>query len=145
LRVLLPAVLVADVLDEEQHQHVVLVLTRVHPPAERVTTGPERGVELGLLEGHGRLRVSRKRRTERPGIGAAPPRPQAVPGASALVKVVLDLGAESLGERLPSSETVTSPGPEPEPPGPRPPGGPARAGRPVAPADRRTPPRSASP
>jgi len=51
-RELLLCVLVADVLDEEQHQHVVLVLAGVHAAAERVATGPERGVELGLLEGH---------------------------------------------------------------------------------------------
>ena len=45
-------VLVADVLDEEQDEDVVLVLAGVHAAAEFVATGPERAVEFRFLEGH---------------------------------------------------------------------------------------------
>ena len=48
----LARVLVADVLDEEQDEDVVLVLTGVHAAAQFVAAGPERGIELGFLEGH---------------------------------------------------------------------------------------------
>ena len=51
-RVGLAGVLVADVLDEEQHEDVVLVLARVHPAAQLVARRPERAVEFGLLESH---------------------------------------------------------------------------------------------
>jgi hypothetical protein len=45
-------VLVADVLDEEQDEDVVLVLAGIHAAAKLVAAGPERGIELGFLEGH---------------------------------------------------------------------------------------------
>ena len=48
----LAGVLVADVLDEEQHKNVVLVLAGVHAAAQLVAAGPEGGVELGLFQGH---------------------------------------------------------------------------------------------
>ena len=45
-------VLVRDVLHEQQGQDVVLVLRGVHAAAQLVAALPERGVELGLLQGH---------------------------------------------------------------------------------------------
>ena len=50
----LAGVFVADVLDEQHHQHVVLVLAGVHAATQFIATGPELGVEVGLLDGHGR-------------------------------------------------------------------------------------------
>ena len=47
--------LVRDVLHEQQRQDVVLVLTGVHAAAKLVGTGPERAVEVRLLQGHGHL------------------------------------------------------------------------------------------
>jgi len=44
---------VADVLDEQQDQHVVLVLAGVHAAAQLVARGPEGGIQLGFLDGHG--------------------------------------------------------------------------------------------
>ena len=51
-RVGLAGVLVADVLDEQQDEDVVLVLAGVHAAAQLVAAGPEGGVEFGFLEGH---------------------------------------------------------------------------------------------
>jgi hypothetical protein len=48
-------VLVADVFDEEHHQHVVLVLAGIHAAAQLVAGRPERRVKLGFLDGHGVL------------------------------------------------------------------------------------------
>lgn len=45
-------VLVSDVLDEEQHQHIILVLAGVYATAQFVSALPERAVEFRLLEGH---------------------------------------------------------------------------------------------
>ena len=45
-------VLVADVLDEQQDQDIVLVLAGVHAAAQLVATGPEGGIQLGFLQGH---------------------------------------------------------------------------------------------
>jgi hypothetical protein len=39
-------VLVTDVLDEQQHQHVILVLAGVHAAAQFVATGPKLGIEV---------------------------------------------------------------------------------------------------
>ncbi len=47
------AVLVGDVLDEQHEQDVVLVLAGIHAAAQLVARGPERGVEVGFLDGHG--------------------------------------------------------------------------------------------
>ena len=47
------AVLVADVLDEQHEQDVVLVLAGIHAAAELLAGGPEGGIEFGFLEGHG--------------------------------------------------------------------------------------------
>jgi hypothetical protein len=47
-----PGVLVADVLDEQQHEDVVLVLAGVHAAAQRVAAGPKGGVQLGFLDSH---------------------------------------------------------------------------------------------
>ncbi len=51
-RVVAAGVLVADVFDEEEHEHVVLVLAGVHASAEFVTGGPEGGIEFGFFDGH---------------------------------------------------------------------------------------------
>ena len=51
-RVGLAGVLVADVLDEQQDEDVVLVLRRIHAAAQFVAARPEGGVEFGFLEGH---------------------------------------------------------------------------------------------
>ncbi len=62
-RVGLAGVLVADVLDEQQDEDVVLVLAGVHAAAQLVAARPEGGVEFGFLQGHrsllsfGRLRL----------------------------------------------------------------------------------------
>ena len=53
-RVGLAGVLVADVLDEQQDEDVVLVLAGVHAAAQLVAAGPEGGVEFGFLDGHER-------------------------------------------------------------------------------------------
>ena len=45
-------VLVADVLDEQQDEDVVLVLAGIHAAAQFVAARPEGGVEFGFLEGH---------------------------------------------------------------------------------------------
>lgn len=45
-------VLVADVLDEQQREDIVLVLAGVHPPAQGVATGLEGGVEFGFFDWH---------------------------------------------------------------------------------------------
>src|SRR5699024_7387194 len=44
--------LVRDVLHEQQRQDVVLVLTGIHAAAELVRAGPQRTVEVRLLERH---------------------------------------------------------------------------------------------
>ena len=41
-----PRILVADVLDEQQHQHIILILRRIHPAAQLVADCPEGGVEF---------------------------------------------------------------------------------------------------
>ena len=46
------AVLVADVLDEQHEQDVVLVLAGIHAAAQFIAGGPEGGVEVGFLDGH---------------------------------------------------------------------------------------------
>lgn len=48
----LVGVFVADILDEQHDQHVVLVLAGIHAAAQGVTGGPERRVKLGFLDGH---------------------------------------------------------------------------------------------
>ena len=49
---LLAGVLVGHVFDEQQREHVVLVLRGVHAAAQFVAGLPEGGIELGFLEGH---------------------------------------------------------------------------------------------
>lgn len=49
----LPGVLVADVFDEQQHQHVILVLAGIHAAAQFVTRCPEGRIELRFLDSHG--------------------------------------------------------------------------------------------
>jgi hypothetical protein len=66
----LAGVLVADVLDEQQHQNVVLVLAGVHAAAQFIARGPELGIEVGLLDRHallgwGRARAHGGRASER--------------------------------------------------------------------------------
>ena len=56
-KVVTVAVLVADVLDEQHEQDIVLVLAGIHPATQLVATGPEGGVEVGFLDGHGILMV----------------------------------------------------------------------------------------
>ena len=45
-------VLVADVLDEQHEQDVVLVLAGIHPSAQLVAGGPDGRVEVRFLDGH---------------------------------------------------------------------------------------------
>jgi hypothetical protein len=45
-------VLVADVLDEQHEQDVVLVLAGIHAAAQLVAGGPDGGVEIGFFDGH---------------------------------------------------------------------------------------------
>ncbi|MCY1295139.1 hypothetical protein D9M70_444670 [compost metagenome] len=45
-------VLVADVLDEQHEQDVVLVLTGIHTSAQLIAGGPKGGVKVGFLDGH---------------------------------------------------------------------------------------------
>ena len=52
------AVLVGDVLDEQHEQDVVLVLAGIHAAAQLVAGGPEGGVEVGFLDGHGLIEFS---------------------------------------------------------------------------------------
>ena len=49
------AVLVGDVLDEQHEQDVVLVLAGIHAAAQLIARGPEGGVEVGFLDGHGQF------------------------------------------------------------------------------------------
>jgi len=48
-RIGLAGVLVADVLHEQQHQHVILVLARIHAAAQLVAARPEGRVQFGLF------------------------------------------------------------------------------------------------
>ena len=43
---------IADVLDEENDQHIVLVLARVHSAAQFVASLPKLGVKLRFLDRH---------------------------------------------------------------------------------------------
>ena len=45
-------IFVADVLDEQQHQYIILVLRRIHAAAQLVTACPERGVEFRFFDWH---------------------------------------------------------------------------------------------
>ena len=45
-------VFVADVLDEQQDQDVVLVLTGVHAAAQLIAAGPQGAIQFGFLQGH---------------------------------------------------------------------------------------------
>ena len=45
-------ILVADKFQEEDHEHVVLVLRGVHAAAQVVAALPERAIELAFLDGH---------------------------------------------------------------------------------------------
>ncbi len=51
-RVGLAGVFVADVLDEQQDQDVVLVLTGVHAAAQLIAAGPQGAIQFGFLQGH---------------------------------------------------------------------------------------------
>ena len=44
---------VGNVLHEQQHEDVVLVLRGVHPAPQRIALRPQRPVQLALLDGHG--------------------------------------------------------------------------------------------
>lgn len=44
--------LVGDILHEQQGQHVVLVLAGVHATAQLIGPGPQRAVQIGLLQSH---------------------------------------------------------------------------------------------
>jgi hypothetical protein len=57
-RVGLAGVFVADVLDEEQDEDVILVLAGIHTAAQLVAALPERAIELGLLQGHSQVAPS---------------------------------------------------------------------------------------
>lgn len=45
-------VLVTDIFDEEERQHVILLLARIHAATEFVAAGPKRAVEFGFFQGH---------------------------------------------------------------------------------------------
>ena len=45
-------ILVGKLFNEQQDQHVVLVLARIHAAAQFVAAFPERGVEFRFLDGH---------------------------------------------------------------------------------------------
>jgi hypothetical protein len=45
----LTGVLVTDVLDKQENQHIVLVLAGIHTPAKFVAGGPKFGIEVGFL------------------------------------------------------------------------------------------------
>ena len=45
-------VFVADIFDKQQHQHIVLVLTGIHAPAQFIATRPYRAVQTGFLDRH---------------------------------------------------------------------------------------------
>ena len=51
--VFFPGVFVADVFQEQEDDHVVLVLGGIHAAPEFVAGLPEGGVEFGFFEGHG--------------------------------------------------------------------------------------------
>ena len=51
-RVRLPGILVGDVFDEQQDQHIVLVLGGIHAAAQFVAAFPEGAVKFGFLDGH---------------------------------------------------------------------------------------------
>ena len=51
-RIRLSRILIADVLDEQQHQHIILILRSIHPAAQFVTTCPEGGVEFRFFDWH---------------------------------------------------------------------------------------------
>ena len=53
----LTGVLVADVLNEEQDEDIVLVLARIHAAAEFIATRPEGGIEFRFLKGHSLMLV----------------------------------------------------------------------------------------
>ena len=76
----LACVTVADVLHEQQHEDVVLVLRGVHAPAQLVAGGPEGGVQLRLLQCHGRLPVGGRRIAARK-EGRLFGNPDPIPGA----------------------------------------------------------------
>jgi len=50
------AVLVADVLDEQHEQDVVLVLAGIHAATQFIARGPQGGVKRGLLNSHAAAR-----------------------------------------------------------------------------------------
>ena len=45
-------ILIADVLDEQQHQHIILILRCIHPAAQFVAALPEGGVEFRFFDWH---------------------------------------------------------------------------------------------
>jgi len=51
-RVPLARVLVRDVLDEQQDQHIVLVLRGIHTAAQLVAASPEGAIQVGFFYGH---------------------------------------------------------------------------------------------
>ena len=63
--VFLPGVFVADVFQEQEDEHVILVLGGIHAAPEFVTGLPEGGVEFGFLEGHGVLFINWSRICQR--------------------------------------------------------------------------------
>ncbi len=60
-RVRIASVLVGDVLHKQQRQDVVLVLRSIHAAAQLVAALPDRGIELGFLQGHSSVSTSRRR------------------------------------------------------------------------------------
>ena len=52
-------IFVADVLDEQHHQHVVLVLAGIHAATQLVAARPKRGIKFGFLDCHVFLSILR--------------------------------------------------------------------------------------
>ena len=46
-------IFIGNIFYEQHKQHIVLVLAGIHATAQLITGGPERGVEVGLLDRHG--------------------------------------------------------------------------------------------
>jgi hypothetical protein len=53
-----PSVFVANVLNEEQDEDVVLVLAGVHAAAQLIAARPQGGIQFGFLERHSLTRQS---------------------------------------------------------------------------------------
>ncbi|OQB36471.1 MAG: hypothetical protein BWY09_01923 [Candidatus Hydrogenedentes bacterium ADurb.Bin179] len=58
-RPLLPGILVRNILDEQQHQHIILVLGRIHPAAQFIAAFPQGSIQFRFLQRHTQQPLSR--------------------------------------------------------------------------------------